>query len=107
MNTALFLSFRCLNLRDKELRKNNNRIAVLRNAVNEKIILKPNESINIPVYTDKEVNYQDTTALIHETQESKLPFFIDITPGIINYKYRNNDEITVNISKLNVSCDST
>jgi hypothetical protein len=70
LHTSWYLSFRCLALREKELKKNKNRLAVIRNASTEKIIINPNESIHVKGYTDKELDYSPSTAIIQESTES-------------------------------------
>lgn len=103
LHTPWYLSFRSIVLRDKELKRNNNRLAVVRSAVAEKIILHPNESIDIPGIVDKELDYPTTTAILQETSDSNIPDFIDVTPAVIQYKYRRNDELKVNLSNLTTS----
>ena len=100
LHTPWYLSFRCLVVREKELKRNKNRLAVIRNASAEKIIVHPNESIHIRGYTDKEIDYHPTSAMIQETEDSSLPSDIDITPGMVHYVYGNNKEVIINISNL-------
>ena len=75
-------------------------LAVVRCSSNQRIILKPNESLDIDCYTDKELQYQNTTALLHETDDTYLPDYVDITPGIVEYEYQKNKPLKVNISNL-------
>lgn len=102
ISSAWYLAFRTIAVRNRELKKNKDRIAVLRSAQAERIILKPNESVDITTFTDKEINYPDTSAIIHESEESKLPEYLDITPGVVQYKYGKNSEIVVNVSNLTI-----
>jgi len=41
--TPWYLSFRTMVLRDKELKRNHNRIAIIRSSISERMLLKPNE----------------------------------------------------------------
>ena len=100
MKTPWYLAFRCISLRTKELKKNKDRLAVVRSAHKSNIILGPNETINVVGYTDKEVNHEQTCAMIHETEESNLPSYIDITPTMIIYNNKRNSEVVVNVSNL-------
>jgi len=100
LTTPWYLSFRAITLRQKELKKNGNRIAVVRCAATEKISLKPNQSLDLIGFTDQEVHHPKTTAIIQESTASHLPSFVDVTPAVIQYDYKNNNEIKVNLSNL-------
>ena len=94
------MAFRCISLREKELRRNKDRLAIVRSAHNSNIILGPNETINIKGYTDKEIDHQHTNAMLQETEESNIPSYIDVTPTVIQYNNRKNTEMLVNLSNL-------
>lgn len=100
LRTPWYLSFRSMVIRDRELRRNKDRIAIVRCAGTQKITLRPNESIEILGYTDKELDFPDTTAILQETENSSIPSYIDITPAVIRYQYRKNGAIAVNLSNL-------
>ena len=100
LHTPWKLAFRCLAIRERELKKNKNRIAIVRSAEPTQIIIGPNQSIDVRGYTDKEMNYCDTNAMLQESEESSLPNIVDVTPSVINYRYRNNGEVRVNISNV-------
>ena len=93
METPWHIAFRCISIRERDLKKNNNRIGVVRSADRRHIILGPNESIDVTGYVDKEMNFYDTNAILQESEESNLPSFVDITPSVINYSYKKNGEI--------------
>ena len=98
--TPWYLTFRCMVIRERELRRNNNRIAIVKCAEIGKRILGPNQSINVKAYVDKGMEYQPTNCIVQETKDSSLPDFVDVTPGLIQYKYGQNEELMVNISNL-------
>ena len=100
LQTPWYLAFRCLVLRDKELKKNGNRIAIIRSAELQKIIIGPNETQTIKGLTDKEIGHPRTTALLHESLDSSLPDYIDITPEVINYEHGKNKVVNVTISNV-------
>ena len=56
--------------------------------------------MNIKGYLDKELEYNSACAIIQECKDSSLPDFIDITPTVIQYKYKANGEVDVNCSNL-------
>ena len=47
LHTPWYLCFRAITLRRKALARNHNRIAIIRSALPEKIILRPNETLNV------------------------------------------------------------
>jgi hypothetical protein len=49
-----------------------------------------------------ELRYHDTLAIFNECEDSTLPASIEIAPSIINYKYRENLNITVNLSNFTI-----
>lgn len=100
LQTPWYLSMRCMSVRQRELRRNKNRLAVVRSAESAKFTIGPNQSVNIRGYLDKQLEYNSTSAIIQEYQESILPDYLDITPTVIHYEYRKNDEVNVNISNL-------
>ena len=100
LHTPWYLAFRCLVIRDKELNKCGNQIAIIRSAELSRIILGPNETKTIKGRTDKELGFQTTTAMVHETSDSSLPDFVEITPEIINYRHGTTKEVNITLSNL-------
>ena len=100
LHNPWYLSFRMLHIREKELAKNKNRVALVRCAEAEKIVLYPNETRDIVCHTDKELEYAHSYAIIHETENSSLPSDIDITPSLITYKSEKGVQLMVNLSNL-------
>ena len=56
LHNPWYLSFRMLHLREKELARNKNRVALVRCAEADKITLGPNETRDIVCHTDKELD---------------------------------------------------
>jgi len=100
LHTPWYLSFRSIAIRQKELQRNNNRIAIVRCAATSKITLKPNQSIEVIGVTDREANYPKSTAILQESSASQLHPSIDVTPAVIEYSNRKGTEVTVNLSNL-------
>lgn len=91
-------------LHEKELKKNKNRIALVRSAASEKIIIKPNERKEIKGYIDRIVDHPTTTAIIQESETSTLPDCIDITPAVIQHVHGNRrQEIPVALSNISTN----
>ena len=78
----------------------NNRIAVVRSAEKEKIILRPNESKEIKAYIDIELNHPSTLAITHETEDSGIPSCVDVTPALVQFEKGSRKELAVTLSNL-------
>ena len=100
LNTPFYLAFRCLTIREKELRRNKDKLAIVRCAETSRIRIGPNEKRDVIGYTDREIDHSPTCAILQETKESNLPDYVDITPVVVQYDYKKNREVTVNISNL-------
>ena len=100
LHTPWFLAFRAIVLKEKTLRRNKDRIAVVRCAERKTVTLGPNESKTIRGYTDKELNYHATCGLLQETSESPLPDFVDITPTVVLYENKKHMDMEVNLTNL-------
>ena len=98
--TSWYLSFRAITVREKEMKKMNNRIALVRSAEKEKIILRPNESKEIKAYTDKELNHPSTLAITHEIEDSSIPSYVDITPTLVQFEKGKRRELGVTLLNL-------
>ena len=100
LHTPWFLAFRCISVRNRELKRNKDRIAVVRSAESANVILGPNQSINVRGYTDRELNYPATNVILQESEASNLPDSVDITPTVVNYNCKAHEEIMVNLSNV-------
>ena len=100
LKTPWYITLRCLAIRQRELKKNKNRIAIVRSAETTKLTIGPNQSISVKGYLDKQMEFNPTCAIIQECEDSTLPDYIDVTPTVIQYEHRNNSELMVNLSNL-------
>jgi transposase InsO family protein len=100
LHTPWYLSFRAMAIRERNLKRNHNRLAIVRCNSSQKITIFPNHSVEISGYTDKELDHVATTALIQESTESNLPSFVDITPAVIHYEYRKGGEVKISLSNM-------
>ena len=100
--TPWYLCFRTIVVRDRELRKNNNRIAVIRCAETSKVILKPNQTISVKGNTDKEMNFTSTTAIIQGSEDSAIPHYVDVTEAVIHFESGQRKEVNVTLSNLTI-----
>ncbi len=100
LTTPWYLTFRAIAVREKQLKRNNDRIAIVKCGESSRITIGPNESKDVRGYTDREIYYQPTCAILQECEESSLPSFIDITPSVVQYKNQRNTEVLVNVTNL-------
>lgn len=101
--TPWYLSFRCLVIRERELKKSKNKVAIVRSAENRKIIVGPNEVINIGGNTERELDNGQAYVMFHESKESPFKDNLDLTPNVLNYKSGTRQRLTVNLSNLSTN----
>ena len=100
IHTPWYIAFRAIKVREKALSRNKNRVAIVRSAEAGRIVLGPDESKNNCGYTDREIDHQATCAILQESHEPSLPSSVDITPAVIQYEYKKNKEVIVNVTNL-------
>ena len=76
---------------------------MIRSATTQSITLQPNKTTEIFGYTDKEINFQQSTAIIQESSESQLPPCIEVTPACILYNNKKRQEVKISLSNLSTS----
>ena len=91
---------RCLAIRERELKKNKNRLSVIKSAETGKVTIGLNQSITLSGYLDISLPYNTTCAIIQEANDSSLPDYVDVTPAIMQYNYKEHKEVFVNLSNL-------
>lgn len=100
LSTPWFLSFRCLNIRQKELQKRNFRLASIRCAENSPVLIPPNSQVTIHGIKTKCILHPPVCALIHATPRSVIPDDLDTEPVVVSYTYDDQSTIPVNISNV-------
>lgn len=100
MFTPWYLTFRTMVLKQRELRRNNNRLGIIKSAENHCVLIPPNTSITISGYVDKGIPYHLTTALLHSTIYSSIPSDLEIAPTLINYQYPKKNLVKVYIDNV-------
>ena len=80
--SSWYLALLCISLREKQLSRHFNRIAVVRSAEHSRITIKPNEQVVVRGFIDKWYPYHQTCALLqpHPQVSSDL----DLTPSLIS-----------------------
>ena len=84
LHTPWYLVFRCTVIREKELKKNKQRLAVIRSAELDNVSIPPNSTVTIQCVTSKELNYHPPCAMLVPTEKSVLPDDFDTTPVIVH-----------------------
>lgn len=79
LHTSWYLALRCIVIRERELKKSKNRLAVIRSAEANTITIPANSSVTIKGVTSKDLEYQPTCAMMVETYDSVIPNDFDIT----------------------------
>ena len=100
VSTPWFLAFRCITLREKALKKNNNRLALIKSAEKRTIIIKPNSTTIIRGCLKDKMEYQPTSAVMEATSNSAIPKDFDITPILTHYSCNSNGFYDVYISNI-------
>ena len=50
--------------------------------------------------TNKQIPYQNSNAILHETEDATIPNFIDFTPSVVEYEYGKRSDIFVTLSNI-------
>lgn len=100
-HSAWHQTLRCVAIREKQLTRCNNRIAVVRCAVVQRIIVKPNDKVTIRGYIDKRLPYQQTCAIMQPHPQASLD--LDIDPSLLSYNHNNTDTVEVTLSNLSTN----
>ena len=103
LHTSWYLALRCIVIRERELKKSKNRLAVIRSAEPNTITIPANSSVTIKGITSKELEYQPTCAMMVESYDSVIPNDFDITPAVITYHYGDKGLIDVQITNVTTS----
>lgn len=98
--TPWFLAFRCLSLRNRDLARNKNVIALVKNAASVNYILKPNTTVTMKGFVDQKVPYPITCAVIQPSARSTLSGDIDVTPAVISCDASCRDTVDVHLSNI-------
>jgi hypothetical protein len=84
-------------MREKELTKNNDRLAVITTC--NRITILPNKSIEVEGHLDKEMPCKSTPSIIQSTDLAEHKD-ISTETTLLNYNYKENGTIAVRLSNL-------
>ena len=94
------MAFRCLTLRERQLERNGNRLAILKSAETYRVLIPPNGKVVINTSSDRKIPYQKVLAMLQSTLKSIIPPDLDITPSLHLYDFENSNTIPVEISNI-------
>ena len=98
--TSVYMALRCLTLRERNLRRQQNKLAVIKSAEKKTILIQPNSEVVISGYMDRKLPYHPVCALIQPTKRSSIPLDLDITPTVVSYTYHNHETTDVHITNI-------
>ena len=100
LHSPYYMAFRCITLRDNELQKQQNRLALVKSAELGPVTVPANTEVTIKGYMDKTLPHPKTVSMLHPTNNSVVPTDMDITPAITIYDHTQRDTIPVVISNI-------
>jgi hypothetical protein len=71
--TSVYMALRCLTLRERNVRRQQNILAVIKSAEKKTILIQPNSEVVISGYMDRKLPYHPVCALIQPTKRSSIP----------------------------------
>ncbi|XP_055956142.1 uncharacterized protein LOC130012366 [Patella vulgata] len=103
LTTSWYLSFRSMDLSEKELVKRDFSLGIVKSASVNRILVRPNSRITLPCYVDKKLRYPKVSVMVHPCQRSSISSDLDVSPSIMMYDYNNTDYISVNVSNVSTN----
>ena len=96
--TPWYLAFRCLTIRDQELRRRNYKLGTVRSL--QHTIVKPNSFAVIQSRVDKPVDHRPTLAIMQSDLNQDLNGLLDIADSVINYDFKGQGFIDVVVENV-------
>jgi transposase InsO family protein len=96
--TPWYLTFRCLTLREKDLSRNHNRLGVVK--VAGEVVIPANGQVTVHGYMDMELPYGPTCALLQPSSVATISNDLEICPGLVSYRYKQNGLVDVYVSNV-------
>jgi hypothetical protein len=92
------MALRCLAVRDRQLKKNHHRVALIRSAEPTKKTVLPNETVTLRGFVDRAMPYQATCALLQPLRNVNTD--LDLQPSLIVYSGKNTGAVDVTYANL-------
>lgn len=100
VHAPFYMAFRCLTLRERQLQRNGNRLAVLKLAEATRVLIPPNSRVMLDAYLDKKLPYHKVLSMLQSTSNSCIPPDLDVTPSLHYYDYDGTSSISVEITNV-------
>lgn len=84
-NSPWKMAFQCLALQDKQISRNEGRLALVKSNQRAKILLRSNRTMTIQCIVDKKVYMSNCLAILQPSKDSMLPNGVEITPSVSDY----------------------
>ena len=95
------MAFKCLALQERQIQRNSGRLALIKSANSNKILIPSNHTMSIPGYVDKKISLNNCYAVIQPTEKSSLPDNVEIVPAFVDYGCDLDKNLTVVITNHN------
>ena len=82
IHTSRYLAFRSIVLQDKEFVKHYGKLGLFKCSEHLKVVLLPNSTTTVRVYTCKLLPYRTACALLQPSGKPTLPAALEVTPAI-------------------------
>ncbi|XP_041355287.1 uncharacterized protein LOC121372918 [Gigantopelta aegis] len=86
-------------LQQKKLSRMKGRLCFVRCDEEKNISVAPNSTVCLYGYLDRKITYHDTSAVVHPCNKTSVPD-LEITPTIVQYRYRENQGIEIQLSNV-------
>ncbi|KAK3104940.1 hypothetical protein FSP39_013542 [Pinctada imbricata] len=100
LTTPWYLALRCISIRERDLTRTNQVLAIVKSAEREDIIVPPNSEVTVNGYLWKQIATQPMCAILQPSSKSKIPTDLDISPFLVTYQHDSNENIPVSISNI-------
>ena len=79
------MAFQCLAMYDRQLRRHDGRLALIKSAFSKKMLVKSNHSLTVRARIDKKISMNNCLAMVQPSTESIFNDGVEITPILVNY----------------------
>lgn len=100
IQAPFYLAFRCMTLRERQLQRNGNRLAMLKSAEVNRVLIPPNSRVVLDAHMDKKIPYHKVLAMLQSTPNSCIPQDLDVTPTLHYYDFDGTPSISVEITNV-------
>lgn len=96
-STPWWLTFRCVQLRDRAHTRSNGRLGLVKSAASETVTLLPNRATTMKGLVTDRIMCQKL-ALIESTHKTVLPSGVELTPSVVSYKGDSTEYVEIEIA---------